>query len=98
MNILLIDTSTHTARVALENDGKIVEERTWPGDRTLGRVLLEKISELFQVQSMGWDEIDQIAVIQADSGGSFMAQRTGRITASMLAEANSKEVVVRKSS
>lgn len=96
MVVLIIDTSARMVRVELEREGTVIEKREWESDRTLGRVLLEKISEVLEARKIGWNEIDQIAVIESGSGGSFMAQRTGIVTASMLAEANSKEVVVRK--
>lgn len=76
----------------------VIEKREWESDRTLGRLLLEKIAEVLEAQKIGWGKIDQIAVAQGGAGGSFMAQRTGKITAYMLAEAKSKELVVRKSS
>lgn len=96
--VLLIDTSTRTARVALERAGRVFEERTWEADRALGQGLLEKISEVLEVGGMSREEVDQIVVVAGGGGGSFMAQRTGMITAVMLGEAWKKEVAVRKPS
>lgn len=85
-NILLIDTSKPIVWVALISERKIVAEKEWTGDTTLGVKLLAVIQTMTQKARP-----DRIAVHRGP--GQFMAVRTGVVTAQLLAQAWGVEFV-----
>jgi tRNA A37 threonylcarbamoyladenosine modification protein TsaB len=86
MTILLIDTSKPTVWVGLVHDSKVVAEKEWLGDKTIGVKLLEGIEELTQ------DGRPQRIAVHVGPGH-FMALRTGVVTAQLLAQTWGVELV-----
>jgi len=91
MNILLINTASREALVALIHDGHILGQKSWFSDRTLGRQLLESIDEVLKEAGLERGGIDRIAVHRGP--GHYSALRTGIVTASALAWALGCELV-----
>lgn len=93
MNILLIDTSTRTARVGIIEDEKLLDSKEWESTPELGKQLLEEIDGLLKKHKLIWKDVARVAVHRGRVGSSFMGLRTGIVTATMLAEGSGLELV-----
>jgi len=93
MNILLIDTSTRTARVGLIQDEQLTDITEWESTPELGKKLLEVVDELLKKHGLKLEEVERVAVHRGRVGSSFMSLRTGIVTATMLAQALGAELV-----
>lgn len=91
MNIILINTTTPHAYVALAAGKRVVAERTWPADATLGQKLLAAIDELLTQAGIAVADVQRIAVHEGP--GHFGALRTAITTATMLAHTTGAELV-----
>lgn len=91
MTILIINTATPQATIILARDARILAQRSWPSDRSLGARLLSEIDTLLATQKISWQQIDRLAVHQGP--GHYSALRTGVILATMVAFAREKELV-----
>src|SRR5688572_12196498 len=90
--ILLIDTSTRTARVGLIQNERLVGVKEWESNPELGRKLVEAVDELLQKHGLKMEDVRRVAVHRGRAGSSFMALRTGIVTGTMLAQASGAEL------
>lgn len=86
MTTLMIDTSRPHVWVAFIQNGKMISEKKWESDKSLGVKLLKMIGEMTNA-----GRPDRIAVHCGP--GHFMAVRTGVVTAQLLAQAWGVELV-----
>ncbi|MBI3255486.1 MAG: tRNA (adenosine(37)-N6)-threonylcarbamoyltransferase complex dimerization subunit type 1 TsaB [Candidatus Andersenbacteria bacterium] len=91
MNCLLIDTSKPQVLVALIKDGRVADQESWAGDKTLGTKLLSVIDELLVKNSLKLEDIDRIAV--HGGPGHYSALRSGIVAATFLAQSSGAELV-----
>lgn len=93
MNVLLIDTSTRTARVGLLQDEKLVDVKEWESTPSLGKDLVVVIDELLKRHHLELKDVKRVAVHRGKAGSSFMALRTGIVTGTTFAESLGAELV-----
>lgn len=91
MKILAIDTTGHTASVAIITEDKLIAEFTLNNKLTHSQTILPMVAELCQKSETVLAEVDYIAC--AAGPGSFTGLRIGAATAKGLAFALQKEIV-----
>lgn len=88
MNLLVLDTSTSLATVAIAREEIVVAESTFLCDRTLSSRLVPEIGRLLQVAGLAMEDLDLLA--GAVGPGSFTGVRAGLATLQGLALAISR--------
>jgi len=68
-----------------------MDSRKWKSEKQIGIHLLEQIDEMLEKNDISLNDIDRVAVYAGP--GHFSALRSGIVTATMLAEANTTELV-----
>lgn len=89
---LFIDITKKEARVELRRGEEILGVRTWENTPSVGRDLLEHISEMLFERNTYLRDVKKIVVNPGP--GHFSALRTGIVTATMLAFATGAELFV----
>src|SRR5687767_11153818 len=91
MNIILINTTTPQAYVALLTETQVIAEHSWTADATLGQKLLTTIDELLKQVKLTVSDIHRIAVHTGP--GHFGGLRTAITTATMLSQTTNADLV-----
>lgn len=89
--ILLIDTATEEAHVALARDVNIMASHTWKNGRGTGTKLLAGIEEMLSAHNITLKDVTRVAVHSGP--GHYSAIRTGIVTASLIGLAQDVEIV-----
>ena len=83
MVVLTIDISRPEARVSIVRDGIELGFRQWQVDRTLGRRILEELSQVLDEHNLSMSDLTKIELHQGSDQSS--ALRAGVVVANFLA-------------
>lgn len=91
MKLLAINTASETVTIALIVNNMIVKTVEWDNDRSLSKILLSRITELFEEAKIDIEAIDGVIVLSGP--GSFTSLRIGVTVANTIAQTVSVKIV-----
>jgi len=89
--ILGLNTATTRTYIALVNEGKIVDEKSWAAEQNEAETLLPNLQKMLDENKLKWGNLDEIAVITGP--GPFTALRVSVAVANAIAYSVNVQVI-----